>query len=113
CQRDGTQLRACDPRGRRLVVADPRGEAFAERPQQVGPRLEAVLVEVVARAAAAAKHEVTLEIGVLPERATEIVVSHASAAAASTRGKILRACARGSEHSSRSSSPIAARTSRR
>ena len=47
------------------MLADLRREPLAERAQQVGSRLEAVLVEVVARAPAAPEDEVALEIRVL------------------------------------------------
>ena len=41
-----------------------------------GPRLEAVLVEVVVRAAARAEDEVALEVGVLAERGSEVLALH-------------------------------------
>ena len=43
--------------------------------EQLGPRLEAVLVEVVVRAPARAQDEVALEVGVLAERGAELVVA--------------------------------------
>ena len=51
-------------------------DVLAERGQQLRPRLEAVLVEVVARAAARAEDEVALEVGVLAERGAELVALH-------------------------------------
>ncbi len=47
---DGAQLRAGEPDRVRLVLGDRRGDVLAEGGEQVGPRLEAVLVQVVARA---------------------------------------------------------------
>ena len=59
--------------------------------EQVGPRLEAVLVEVVARTPTRAKHEVALEVGVLADarprarRASLAAARSASRAYGSTR----------------------------
>jgi hypothetical protein len=58
------------------VFANGSGDQVSERPEQLGARLEAVLVEVVARAAARAQHEVALEVRVLAERCTEFVAVH-------------------------------------
>ena len=70
-ERDGAELRRGEPRRVGRVLPHGRGDALAERPQQLGPRLEAVLVEVVARALAGAKQEVAFEIRVLDERRGE------------------------------------------
>ena len=48
-----------------LVLAHRLGDQLAERAEQLGHGLEAVLVEVVARAAPRAEDEVALEVGVL------------------------------------------------
>ena len=65
---DRAELGPGEPHRVRLVLGDRRGDPLAERPEQLGPRLEAVLVEVVARAPARAEDEVALEVGVLAER---------------------------------------------
>src|SRR5262245_44661097 len=51
-----------EPHRLRLVLADDGGDLLAERREEVGPGLEAVLVEVVARPLAGAEEEVPLEI---------------------------------------------------
>jgi len=60
----------------RLVLANGRGDQVTERPEQLGPSLEAVLVEVVPRAPARAQQEVALEVCVLAERRAELVAVH-------------------------------------
>ena len=82
-ERDGTEFRARDQRGLGLVLANRRSKALADRPEQVRPRLEAVLVEVVARAATGTKDEVPLEVGVLAERSAKLGVVHPPRAAES------------------------------
>ena len=62
--------------GFRLVLPHGVGDRAAERGEQVGARLEAVLVEVVLRAAAGAKDEVAFEVGRVAERAGELVPRH-------------------------------------
>src|SRR5712692_2568156 len=61
-ERDGAQFWAREPDGLRLVLAHFARDPLAERAQQLGSRLEAVLVEVVRRAPAAAEDEVALEV---------------------------------------------------
>src|SRR5206468_13126771 len=81
-ERDSPELRACDHCRIGRVLADACGDALAECAQEVGPRLEAVLVEVVARAFAAAQQEVPLEVRVLLQRALQLLVGHAGARSA-------------------------------
>src|SRR5438309_3036734 len=78
-KRDRAELRAGEAGGLRLVLADLAREALAERAQQLGARLEAVLVEVVRRAPAAAEDEVALEVRVLLEGRAQLAVGHARA----------------------------------
>src|SRR4249919_3264022 len=80
-ERDRTQFRAGDQLRVGRVLTDRCGKALPDRPEQVGPRLEAVLVEVVAGAPTRAEQEVALEVRVLPERAAELVVVHPPRAA--------------------------------
>src|SRR4051812_10019182 len=61
-QRDGSELGPGQAIGGGLVLADRCGDRLAEWTEQVGPRLEPVLVEVVLRAAAGAEQEVALEV---------------------------------------------------
>jgi YihY family inner membrane protein len=75
-ERHGAELGSGDPRCVRLVLSHLCRQAFAEGAQQLGLRLEAVLVEVVARAAAAPQDEVAFEIRVFPQRVAELGVSH-------------------------------------
>jgi hypothetical protein len=84
-ERDGTELRAGEPYGVRLVLADCDRDVLAERGEQVWPGLEAVLVEVVARPAPGAKDEITLEVGVLAQRRGEVVPLHDRAARTASR----------------------------
>ena len=60
-----TELRAGEPNRVRLVLGDGCCDVLAERREQVGPGLEPVLVEVVARAPPRAKDEVALEVCML------------------------------------------------
>jgi hypothetical protein len=69
------------------VLRDRRGDEFTEDGQQVGPGLEAVLVEVVLRAAAGAKDEVTLEVGVLAKRRSKLVALHDRAERIASRAR--------------------------
>jgi len=59
-------------------------EALAEGREEVWPRFEAVLVQVVARPLARAQHEVALEIRRGDERVAKLRVVHASRATART-----------------------------
>ena len=61
------------------MLADGGGDPLAERAEEVGTRLEAELVEVVARALAGAQDEVALEVGGRDERLAELGVVHLSA----------------------------------
>ena len=65
---DGSQFRAGEPHRLRLVLGNRRSDVLAEGRQQVRLGLEAVLVEVVARAAAGSEDEVALEVRVLADR---------------------------------------------
>ena len=78
-ERDGAELGPGEARRVRSVLAHGRRDALAERAQQLGPRLEAVLVEVVAGALAGAQEEVALEICVLDERRGERSVAFTGA----------------------------------
>src|SRR5579862_2817398 len=75
-ERDGAELGRGDPRRVRRVLRDLCGDALAQRAQDVWARLEAVLVEVVARPLAGAEDEVALQVRVLDERAAELSVVH-------------------------------------
>ncbi len=88
-ERDRAELGACEAHGAGLDILHGLGDLLAERAEQVGPRLEPVLVEVVLRAAARAEEEVALEVGVVAERGRECVPVHAQRVAASSS----RACA--------------------
>src|SRR6186997_1275968 len=88
-ERDGTQLRPSEPRRVGLVLGDLGGEVLAERREHVRLRLEAVLVEVVARPAARAEDEVALEVRVVEKLCAELFAPHAPAARRASR-----ACAR-------------------
>src|SRR5215208_1861546 len=94
-QRDGAELGACQPRRIRLGLAYPCPYPASELAEQLRPRLEAVLVEVIARAAAGAEHEVALEQRVAANRLAELVVGHArpvAAIALPARASMRRAC---------------------
>src|SRR5579859_368689 len=84
-ERDGAKLWAGEPVRVRCVLAHRRGDAPAERAQEVGPRLEAVLVEVVPRPLARAEEEVALEIGRVDERSSQLLVVQRRAAATASR----------------------------
>ena len=66
-ERHRTELGAGEPNRVRLVLGDGCCDVLAERREQVWPGLEPVLVEVVARAPARAKDEVTLDVCMLPD----------------------------------------------
>src|SRR5579859_1488191 len=93
CERDGAQFGAGEAHGVRLDLGHLRGEALRQRAEQLGPRLEAVLVEVVLRPAAGAEHEVALEIGVLADRPQELAVVHVAARSALHAARRARAAA--------------------
>ncbi len=65
--------------GVRLVLGHGGCDVLSERGQQLRTGLEAVLVEVVVRAAPRAEDEVTLEVGVLAERSSEVLALHVAA----------------------------------
>ena len=69
----GAELGGGEPRRIRRVLSDGRRDPLAERAQQLGSRLEPVLVEVVARPLPGAEQEVALEIRVLDESFCELV----------------------------------------
>src|SRR5919197_1813287 len=77
-QRDRAELRAGEARRLGCVFACGGGDAYAECGKEVGPRLEAILVEVVARTAYGAEYEVALEVGVLAQGTLQLVVCHLS-----------------------------------
>ena len=56
------------------MLSDGCGNSLPERAEQVRTRLEAVLVEVIARALPRAEDEVALEVRVLAERVLQLVV---------------------------------------
>ena len=89
-ERNGAELGAGEAGRVRLLLRDGVGERLAQRAEQVGAGLEAVLVEVVARAAARAQDEVAFEVGVLGERGGELVAGsscgRSTASASSTSG---------------------------
>ena len=58
----GAEYRRGEANGLRLALADGRRDPVAERAEEVGARLEAELVEVVARPLAGAEQEVALEV---------------------------------------------------
>ena len=66
-QRHRAELGAGQAHGIRLDLGNGLGDSLAQRAEQVGPGLEAVLVEVVARAPPRAEQKVALEVGVLPQ----------------------------------------------
>src|SRR5919108_4077011 len=84
-ERDGAELRAGEERRLRLVLAHRPGNPVAERSEQVGPGLEAILVEVVAGAATRPEDEVAFEVRVLPQRARELGVVHPRTARSASR----------------------------
>ena len=75
-ERDGAELGPGDPRRVGLVLAHLGRQTLTERAQQPGLSLEAVLVQVVARAPAAPEDEVALEVRVLLQRAPQLRVRH-------------------------------------
>ena len=66
------------------MFADGAGDPVTERGEDVGPGLEAELVEVVARPLAGAQDEVAFEIGSRDDRLTELRVVHDFPAATRT-----------------------------
>jgi hypothetical protein len=77
---DCAQLRARNSNRFGLVLRDGGGDVLAEHREKVGASLEAVLVEVVARAPPRTEDEVTLEVRVLPKSSGELFPSHERAA---------------------------------
>ena len=77
-QGDGTESRRSEPHRGGLELVRRRGQAFAERAEQLGPRLEAVLVEVVGGAATGTQQEVALEQRVLAQLLAELLVVHSA-----------------------------------
>ena len=75
-ERDRAQLGAGETDRLGLRVANRVGDGLSERRQQLGPRLEAVLVEVVRRAPARAQDEIALEVGVLAQRRRQLGALH-------------------------------------
>ena len=75
-ERDRAQLGAGESNRVGLRGANRIRERLSERRQQLGPRLEAVLVEVVGRAPARAQDEIALEIGVLAQRRRQLGALH-------------------------------------
>src|SRR5439155_5543954 len=73
-ERDGAKLGPGQTRRLRLEVVHRARDPLTERRQDVGPRLEAVFVQVVTRPLSRAQQEVALEIGVLAERELQLVV---------------------------------------
>src|SRR2546429_7043968 len=73
-ERNVTELGPGQADRSRLERLDGLADALAERTQQLRTRLEAVLVEVVARAPAGAEDEVALEVGVLAQCEPQLVV---------------------------------------
>src|SRR3954451_11018062 len=80
CERDRAELRSREQRRVIGVLAHNRGDALAQRAQQVRARLEPVLVEVVLRALARAEQEVALEVRRLAERLPELVAHRRASA---------------------------------
>src|SRR5579864_1389982 len=85
CERNRAELRRSEARRDRGVLDNLGGDPLAECAQEVGPRLEAVLVEVVPGAPARTQDEIALEIGVLEKRGAKLLVRHARAAASAAR----------------------------
>src|SRR5207302_3200606 len=94
-QRDGPELRSGQPVCLGLDLEDLRRDPLADRAEQLRAGLEAVLVEVVARPAARAEHEVALEIRLLPERGPELFVGQERAASRTSRASGSRRSASG------------------
>src|SRR5579884_4307404 len=83
-QDDAAEHRRREADGVRLVLAHEGGDPLPQRREEIGARLEAVLVEVVARTATRAEHEVALEVGRLDQRLPQLGVGHAGRAATRT-----------------------------
>jgi hypothetical protein len=92
CRRDDdcTELRARNAHGFGLVLRDCGGNVVTEHGEQVGPGLEAVLVEVVARAAPRTKDEVAFEVRVLAKSAGELFARQDRAARIASRANGMR-----------------------
>src|SRR3989442_4780064 len=73
-KRDRPELRPREPRRVRLEFRDGSRDSLPECGEQVGPRLEAVFVEVVVGALARSKEEIAFEIGVFAQRELQLVV---------------------------------------
>src|SRR5262249_56148935 len=76
-QGDRAELRACEPPGLRLVLANGRRDRPPERPEQIGARLEPVFVQVVPGAPARPEDEVALEVRRVPQRRPQLRGGHA------------------------------------
>ena len=76
---DGAEGGAGDPGRAGLELAHGGSKALAERPEQVGLRLEAVLVQVPGRALPGAEDEVALEQRVRAQPGAELVHSESAA----------------------------------
>src|SRR5438105_11033617 len=83
-EHDRAELGAREARRVRSMLADHVRDQLAQLPQQLRPRLEAVLVEVVRRALPRAEHEVALEVGMTADRRGELVGAHSAARAISS-----------------------------
>lgn len=77
---DRAELGAREQAGLRFGLERNARDPLAERLEQLRTGLEAVLVEVVARAAARPEDEVALQVGMLAERPLELVVGQRAAA---------------------------------
>src|SRR6266545_409095 len=104
-QRNRPQLGTGQPHRVRLVLGDGGCEVLAERGEQVRPGLEAILVEVIARAAPRPKHEVAFEIGVLAERGGELFPSHDRATRTAWRASGIKRVAWGESPSTETIEP--------
>src|SRR5262245_40358979 len=104
---DGTELRRGEPNRVRLVLGDGRRDVLAERREHLRARLEAVLVEVVMRAAARAEDEVALEVRVLAEGGSEVLALHVRAARSASRAWTSSGAASGESLCSDTSEPSA------
>jgi hypothetical protein len=94
-ERDCTELGAREERRLGLDLLDSGGDPRPELAKDLGTRLEAVLVEVVAGAPARTEDEVALEVGNLPDRLDQLAVVQEPAAARTSRasGRIRSASA--------------------
>ena len=76
CECDRAELRTCQEARVGRMLGHLHSDQLAEWPEQLGARLEAVLVEVVPRALTGTQQEVALEVGVLAQRRAQLVPSH-------------------------------------